>query len=186
MPVAITGSYLAAIDSVASPSDPGYNAVMANCGNVVTGLQNAKSTTDSPGDQGPPSVALGQVVAAGVRFWEVYVQDVLNPAMQSTMATASAELPAGKGCKPLVLSVSSRTATSVTLTAVTDLRLDQAEALNIYKGTTLLRTCSTSTCSVRTSPGAGPSAYAADVGAPGTPPYSTQAVVSATAAASSP
>ncbi|HUZ01075.1 MAG TPA: hypothetical protein VMU89_12045, partial [Thermomicrobiaceae bacterium] len=106
--------------------------------------------------------------------------DVLNPAMQGVMATASAELPAGKGCQPLVLSAGSQTATSVTITAVTDLQLDPAERLNLYRGTTLLRTCSTGTCTVQNEPGPGPTVYAADVGAPGTPPYSAQAVVSAT------
>jgi hypothetical protein len=170
----------------APPSDPAYNAVMANCGNIVTGIGNAKSATVSPGDQGPPDLALRHVVAAGVRFWEVYTQDVLNPSMQSTMATASAELPADKGCKPLVINVESRTSTSVTITAVTDLRLDPVESLNIFKGTTLLRTCSTSTCSVQTSPGSASTAYTADVGAPGTPPYSNQAVVSARINVSSP
>ena len=165
---------------VAAPSDPAYNAVMANCGNIVTGLQDAKSATVTPSDQGPPNLALEHVVAAGVRFWEVYVQDVLNPAMQDVMAAARAELPAGTGCQPLVISAGSRTATSVTITAVTDLRLDPVERLNIYQGTTLLRTCPTSTCAVQTARGAGPTVYTADVGAPGTLPYSAQAVVSAT------
>jgi Beta-galactosidase len=171
---------------VRPPSDPAYNAVMANCGNIVTGLQNAKSATASPDEQGPPENALVHVVAAGVRFWEVYTSDVLNPAMQSAMAKAAAELPADKGCEPLVLSTGSRTATSETVTAATDLRLDPAEALNIFKGTTLLRTCSTSTCSVQVPLESGRTVYTADVGEPGTVPYSNQAVVSATASDSPP
>lgn len=165
---------------VPPPSDPAYNSVMANCGNIVTGLQNAKSTTVSPSEQGPPSLALGHVVAAGVDFWEVYTQDVVNPTMQAVMAKASAELPAGSGCKPLVLTVGPRQGASVTLTAVTDLRLDSSEALNIYDGAKLLRKCPTSTCSVTTSSASASNAYTADVGAAGTQPYTAQAVVSAT------
>jgi hypothetical protein len=88
---------------------------------------------------------------------------------------------------PLVLSASSQTATSVTVTAVTDLLLDPVEMVNIYKGTMLIRTCPTSTCSVSVQKplGPGPTVYKADVGAPGTPPYSTQSVVSATTTVSS-
>ena len=165
---------------VTAPSDPAYNAVMANCANIVTGLQNAKSSTVSPSDQGPPALALGHVVAAGVCFWEVYTQDVVNPTMRATMLMASRELPAGAGCRPLTLTVGAPTPTSVTVTAVTDLRLDPSEQVNIYRGATLLRTCPTSTCSVKTSPAPAPSAFTADVGAAGTPPYTAQAVVSAT------
>jgi len=78
-----------------------------------------------------------------------------------------------------VLSSAARTATSVTLTAVTDLRLDPDESLNIYMGTTLLRTCSTNACSVSVPLGFTSPMYAADVGAPGTPPDSVQALMSA-------
>jgi hypothetical protein len=165
---------------VPPPSDPGYNAVMANCGNIVTGLQNSRSATASPDDQGPPEDALVHVVAAGVRFWEVYTSDVLNPAMQGAMAKAAAELPADQGCKPLEISASNRTATAVTITAVTDLRLDRTESVNVFKGTTLLKTCSTSTCSVETTLGSGSTVFTADVGEPGAQPSSAQALVSAT------
>ena len=165
---------------VPPPSDPAYNTVMAKCGSIVTGFQNSRSATADPTDQGPPDLALGHVADAGASFWEVYVQDVLNPSMQSAMTKAAAQLPATKGCKPLVLTIASRTATSVTLTAVTDLRLDPAESVNIFQGTALLRTCSTSTCSVSVPLGSSSPMYAADVGAPGTPPDSTQALVSAT------
>jgi len=163
---------------VPPPSDPGYNAVMANCGAIVTGVQNSRSTTASPGDQGPPADALVHVVAAGVDFWEVYTSDVLNPSMQNVWAKAGTELPAGTGCKPLVITAAARSGASVAVTAVTDLRLDPSEALNIFDGVKLLRTCTTSTCSVTAPPASG--GYTADVGAAGTPPYSTQAVVSAT------
>ncbi len=161
------------------PSDPGYNTVTANCGNVVTGLQNAKSATISPADQGPLTLALQRVAAAGVKFWEVYTEDVVNPSMHSVIATASTELPAGAGCKPLVLGAGARTGGTVTITAMTDLHLNPAEKLNIYDGTTLLRTCSSNTCSVRASPGTGATVFTADVGEAGTPPYTTQAVISA-------
>jgi len=165
---------------VPPPSDPAYNAVMAKCGSIVTGFQNSRSATVDPTDQGPLNLALGHVAAAGASFWEVYVQDVLNPSMQSATTTAAAQLPADKGCKPLVVTIASRTATSVTVTAVTDLRLDPAESINIYLGTTLLRTCSTSTCSVSVPLSSSSPIYAADVGAPGTAPDNTQALVSAT------
>ena len=171
---------------VAPPSDPAYNAVMANCGNIVTGLQNATSATVYPGAQGPLGLALGHVVAGGADFWSVYFQDVVNPAMQQVMAQASSELPAGKGCKPLTFDAGPRTATSVTLKAVTDLHLDPSEALNIYNGATLLRTCTRSTCTVTTSIGSGPTVYTADVGAPRTAPYTPEAMVSATTTVSSP
>ncbi len=159
---------------------------MANCGNIVTGFQNATSGTVNPGGQGPLGLALGHVVAAGADFWSVYVQDVVNPAMQQVMARASTELPAGQGCMPLTLDAGPRTATSVTLKAVTDLRLDPSEVLNIYVGATLLRTCTTSTCTVTTSSGSRPTVYTADVGAPRTAPYTPQAIVSATTTVSSP
>jgi len=165
---------------VPAPSDPGYNAVMANCGAVVTGLQDAQSATVSPADQGPPDLALGHVVAAGVDFWEVYAQDVVNPTMRSVMAEASTELPAGGGCKPLRLTVGPAVDGVVTVTAVTDLRLDPAEAVNLFAGAKLLRTCRTSTCVVKVPAAASPGPYTADVGAPGTAPYIAQAVVSAT------
>jgi len=142
----------------------------------------SRSATVSPGDQGPPALALGHVVAAGAAFWEVYTQDVLNPAMRDVMARASAELPAGAGCKPLVVTVAPGAGPSATVTAVTDLHLDPAEALNIYVGATRARTCPTSPCSVRV-PRAAASGASADVGAAGTAPFSTQAVVSANVSA---
>ena len=81
------------------PSDPEYNAVRDHCGDIVTGLQNAKSETVSPADQGPLSQALEHVVAAGVDFWEVYVRDVDNPSMNDVLRRASTQLPAHEQCK---------------------------------------------------------------------------------------
>jgi len=130
------------------PTDPGYNEVMANCGTIVTGLQNSRASTVTSA-QGPPSLAL--------------VHD------------ASTELPADAGCKPLVLTTVARPRGAVVVTARTDLRLDPSEAINIFTGARLLRTCATNPCSVTVAPGS----FMADVGAAGTPPYTTQAVVSA-------
>jgi hypothetical protein len=81
------------------PNDPGYNAVRDHCGDIVTGLQNAKSETVSPADQGPNSRSLEHVVAAGVDFWEVYVPDIENPSMKDVLKPASTELPAHQHCK---------------------------------------------------------------------------------------
>ena len=159
---------------VPPPTDPGYNEVMANCGTVVTGLQNSRASTVTSA-QGPPSLALVRVVAAGVKFWEVYTADVLNPAYQDVMHLASTELPADAGCRPLVLTTAVRPGGAVVVTARTALRLDPSEAINIFGDAALLRTCATNPCSVT---GAGGS-FTADVGAPGTAPYTTQAVVSA-------
>jgi hypothetical protein len=156
------------------PSDPGYNEVMAKCGTIVTGLQNSRATTVTSA-QGPPSLALVHVVAAGVRFWEVYTADVINPAYKGVMRGASTELPADAGCKPLVITTAARTGGAVVVTATTDLRLDPAEAINIFGGGRLLRTCAANPCSVTAAAGS----FTADVGAVGTAPYTTQAVVSA-------
>ena len=160
---------------VQAPSDPGYNEVRANCGTVVTGLQNSRASTVSP-DQGPPALALGHVVAAGADFWEVYTTDVVNPAYASVMHDASTELPANAGCKALVVTTTARAGRSVLVTATTDLHLDPLEALNIFSAGRLLRTCATNPCSVKAPSGQ----FTADIGAAGTPPYTTQAVVSAT------
>jgi hypothetical protein len=81
------------------PSDLEYNAVRDHCGDIVTGLQNAKSEAVSPADQGPLSQAWEHVVAAGVDFWEVYVADVENPSMNDVLRRASTQLPAHDRCK---------------------------------------------------------------------------------------
>jgi len=82
----------------AEPNDPEYNAVRAHCGDIVTGLQNAVTATDSP-DQGWLSRALDHVVAAGVDFWEVFLPDIVNPSRTDVLKQASTQLPAHKQCK---------------------------------------------------------------------------------------
>jgi hypothetical protein len=176
------------LKDVAAPRpDPEYNSVKARCGDVVTGLQNATSTTTNAAAEGPLGLAIDHAVAAGVDFLEVYEPDLLNPAFTRLLSLATAELPAAKGCAPLTLSAVPQQApagTPATLTVVTDLDLAHGEDINVYAGTTLVRTCATTTCSVRQSPGSGTTTYGADVGAPGTPPASTEAIVSTTASVS--
>jgi len=166
--------------------DPEYNFVKAHCGSVVTGLQNSAAATAALSTGGPLSLDLAHGIAAGVDFLELFEPDALNPAMKDVLTTAGGELPATKGCTPLTLSGAPQSAgagRATTLTATTDLALSRGEDINIYEGSTLLRTCPTTTCSIRVSPPAGTTTtYTADVGAPGTVPSSDQAIVSATTA----
>jgi hypothetical protein len=81
------------------PSDPEYIAVRDHCGEIVTGLQNSRSATKYPADQGPLDRALDHVAAAGVDFWEVYVSDVENPSMTDVLKRATTQLPAHTQCK---------------------------------------------------------------------------------------
>jgi hypothetical protein len=81
------------------PSDPEYIAVRDHCGEIVTGLQNSRSATKYPADQGPLDRALDHVTAAGVDFWEVYVPDVENPSMTDVLKRATTQLPAHTQCK---------------------------------------------------------------------------------------
>jgi hypothetical protein len=80
------------------PSGREHDAVRDHCGDVVTGLRNSRSVTNHP-QNGPLNRALDYVVAAGVDFWEVFAEDVDNPAMAETVKKASSELPAHKPCK---------------------------------------------------------------------------------------
>jgi hypothetical protein len=69
--------------------------------------------------------------------------------------------------------------TSTTVTAVTDLNLSPAEEINISIGGEIIRSCKTTTCAVSVTPGKARTVYEAGVGAVGTPPFTTQALVSA-------
>ena len=176
------------LEGLAAPRpDPEYNFVKARCGSVVTGLQNAGMATAALRDKGTLSLDVGRAVAAGVDFLEVYQPDLVNPAVTGLLTSANAALPANKGCAPLTLSAVPQAAapgTPTTLTAVTDLDLARRENVNIFRGSELLRTCSSPTCSIPVSPALGTTTYSADVGAPGTPPSSDQAIISASTAVS--
>jgi hypothetical protein len=169
------------LEGLAAPKpDPEYNFVEARCGSVVTGLQNAAMATTALRDEGTLSLDIGRAVAAGVDFLEVYESDLVNPAVTGLLTTANAELPANKGCAPLTVSAVPQAAPPgipATVTATTDLVLARRENINIFQGSTLLRTCNAPTCSIRVSPGPGTTIYSADVGAPGTPPSSDQAII---------
>jgi len=172
------------LQGIAAPRpDPEYNFVKARCGDVVTGFQNAATATAALMTEGSLSLDLDYAVTAGVDFLELYEPDAVNPAMRALLSRARATLPANTGCAPLTLSVAPQTATAgtpTTLSAVTDLDLSRGEDINIYQGSALLKTCAAATCSIPVSPGPGTTTYEADVGAPGTPPSTNQAIVSAT------
>lgn len=78
----------------------GYDQVQSNSGRIITGFQLSTSATKSPdqmGDATDPVHALDLTfqrgLAAHVDFLEVYLADVLNPAMQDVLSGAASQLP---------------------------------------------------------------------------------------------
>lgn len=167
-----------------------YNIVRANCKSVVTGLQTKVPPKDVPL---APALTLG--VRADVSFIEVYSSDVVK--MPSVFASfekaASPPLPAT--CTPALKLTSAEgtaahgAAPAVTATADLKLTLTPAgrQVVNVFEqtetGPVLVRECTTSTCPASITPGIVPTKFTADVGVPGTLPYTSQALVSATTTA---
>jgi hypothetical protein len=166
-------------------TDPGYNIVRANCTTVVTGLQTKVPPNDLPLT---PALALG--VRANLNFIEVYAGDVVSmPSVFTSFEMPSSPLPATDHCAPLRLTSSAGTSAPAgapaTVTATTDLTLPpgRIQVVNVFEqtaaGPVLVRECTTSSCPVPITPGVVATRFTADVGAPGTAPYTSQALVSA-------
>ncbi len=190
-----------------SPSQPPYAYVQASCGRAAaTGFQ-----TGLPGEVGTLTAAdLAPAWEAGADFVEVYEENVLTSLKSGATAaternaivTAHSMLPASKTCAvphaPLELSGSPLTATpsdaAVGWTLLTELNWNDAKfdppfetltftaVINIYDGQRLIAECYPgSTCTVPIAPGPVRTSITADIGAPGTIPYTNQAVASAKA-----
>ena len=168
-----------------SGSDPGYNIVKANCDAAVTGLQTKVPPKDAPL---APALTLG--LDANLSFIEVYASDVVTmPTVFSKFEESSPPLPATE-CAPLKLTSSGATSapagTHAAVTATTDLILPKSDSqvVNVFEqtaaGPVLVGECATSSCPVSITPGGVATRFTADVGAPGTLPYTSQALVSAT------
>lgn len=163
-------------------SNPPYNIVRANCGSTVTGYQ-----TPVPGNIINLGNAVQQAIDSNVEFMEVYQTDVLGDS--ATLSPFAPEFPASAGCKPLTLTAKRNTDGTSTLTATTDLNLTSTESINVfqvthsgdYAPTTCTATGQTASCAVPS--GSERVKFEADVGVPGAPPYSSQALVSATTTA---
>jgi hypothetical protein len=177
--------------------------VQAHCGSVATGFQ-----TQNPKKLGTLDQAdLEAGVESGAGYLEVYETDVLstNSASVAAIKYAAAALPADKDCGPLTLTLAASPPTSAphqvnTITAVpgrnlladlnfTDSNFSPAYGpfpfvadVNIFEGSHLIGECTVAmTCRpVTVSPGPENTTFEADIGPPGTTPYSSQAVVSAT------
>jgi hypothetical protein len=163
-------------------SDPGYNIVSANCNAVVTGLQTKVPPKDVPL---PAALALG--LRANLDFIEVYASDIVTmPSAFTSFEGPVSPLPTTDDCAPLKLTSSERTgAAAAAVTATTDLTLPagKSQVVNIFEqtaaGSVLVGECTTSSCPVSITPGAVATRFTADVGAPGTLPYTRQALASA-------
>jgi hypothetical protein len=170
------------LDGAGDESSPPYNLVRANCGAAVTGYQ-----TKVPGNVLNFTESIQQAIDSGVNFLEVYEKDVLpHP---SVLAGYAPDFPASSDCKPLTLTVSRQAIGNSTLAATTDINLAPGEAINVfqvtrignYAATTCTATGQTSTCALPA--GTDTVTFEADIGAPGTLPYTSQALVSATTTA---
>lgn len=165
-----------------SGSGSSFNIVRANCGRAVTGYQ-----TPVPGNVVDLGNAVQQAIDSNVEFMEVYQTDVVDD--RTTLPPFAPRLPARAGCKPLTLTATPNADGTSTLTATTDLNLTSTEAINVfqvtprgdYAPTTCTASGQTATCSVPV--GRERVKFEADVGVPGTLPYSSQAFVSATTTA---
>jgi hypothetical protein len=167
-------------------SDPGYNIVRSNCRTVVTGLQTKAPPNDDPL---APALALG--LRANLSFIEAYASDIVTmPSAFTSFAATPSPLPSTDHCVPLALTSSEAGgATAATVTATTDLSLPpgDVQVVNVFEqtaaGPVLVAECTTSSCPVKITPGAIATRFSADVGAPGTVPYTSQALVSQTTTA---
>jgi hypothetical protein len=167
-------------------SDPGYNIVKASCKTVATGLQTKAPPKDLPL---PPALTLG--LHAHLDFIEAYASDIVTmPSAFAGFATSPSPLPSTDDCMPLKLTSSEGGgATAAAVTATTDLTLPagRSQVVNVFEqtaaGPVLVAECTTSSCPVTITPGAVATRFSADVGAPGTLPYSSQALVSETTTA---
>jgi hypothetical protein len=170
------------LDGGATLFPPTYNIVQANCGSTVTGYQ-----TKVPGKVTNFTDAIQQAIDGGVNFLEVYQTDVLPD--PSVLAQYAGTLPATSRCEPLTLTASPTRNGASTLEATTDVNLSGGEAINVFQQTQaggyVTTKCTTSTqTSVCALPvGAQTVSFEADIGAPGTLPYTSQALVSATTTA---
>jgi hypothetical protein len=169
-----------------SGSDPGYNIVRADCRTLVTGLQTKAPPKDLPL---APALALG--LRANLSFIEAYASDIVTmPSAFTSVAATPSPLPATDHCAPLELTSSEGAgATAAAVTATTDLTLPpgRVQVVNVFEqtadGPVLVAECATSSCPLKITPGAIATRFSADVGAPGTVPYTSQALVSATTTA---
>jgi hypothetical protein len=165
-----------------SGSDPGYNIVRANCKTVVTGLQTKVPPNDHPL---PPALAIG--LRANLDFIEAYSSDIVTmPSAFTSFATSPSPLPSTDDCTPLKLTSSEGGgAKPAVVTATTDLTFapGHVQVVNVFEqtaaGLVLVGECTTSSCPVSITPGAVATKFTADVGAPGTLPYTRQALASA-------
>lgn len=121
------------------------------------------------------------------RFLEVYQKDVLP--YPRVLARYAGRFPASSRCKPLTLTARPTRDGASRLRAATAINLAAGETINVFQltpaGSYVATTCSASAlasvCALPT--GAQTVTFEADIGAPGTLPYTSQALVSASTTA---
>jgi hypothetical protein len=163
-------------------NSPPYNIVQANCDSTVTGYQ-----TKVPGKITNFKDAVRQSIDGGVDFLEVYQRDVLM--YPRVIARYAGSFPASSRCKPLTLTARPTRNGASRLVVRTAVDLAAGETINVFQlthaGGYVATACTASAyASVCALPiGSQIVTFEADIGAPGTLPYTSQALVSATTTA---
>lgn len=163
-------------------NSPPYNIVQSNCGSTVTGFQ-----TKVPGKVVNFRDAIRQSIDGGADFVEVYERDVLT--YPRAVARLAGSFPASSRCKPLTLTAVRTPTGPSRLRATTAVNLAAGETINVFQltaaGSYVPTTCTAaargSVCALPI--GSQKVTFEADIGAPGTLPYTPQALVSATTTA---
>lgn len=163
-------------------NSPPYNTVQADCGSTVTGYQ-----TKVSGRIINFKDAIRQSIDASVDFLEVYQKDVLT--QPHVLARYAGSFPASSRCKPLTLTARPTRNGASRLRATTAVNLAPGETINVFQlthaGSYVPTTCTASAhasvCALPT--GSQIVTFEADIGAPGTLPHTSQALVSATTTA---
>jgi hypothetical protein len=170
------------LDGSGNDSNPSYSIVRANCGSATTGYQ-----TRVPNKVIDLRDAVRHAIDSNVEFMEIYQTDVLND--PTTLSPFAPRFPANAGCKPLSLTATPNPDGGSQLKATTDLELTSTESINVFEvtpsGDDARTTCTASkrSASCALPRGVALAKFEADVGAPGTLPYSPEAFVSATTSA---